>query len=104
MATQTIAELYDRGLNITSLTEPAIDTTTAMGRAMFGVVAVFAQLRVDTIRENTRRGLDHARSQGRVGDRPTVMTAERTAQAVRMRDERVPVTAIAKVLGVGRRP
>ena len=29
---------------------------------MFGIVAVFAQLRVDTIRENTRAGLARARS------------------------------------------
>lgn len=39
-----------------SLTEPDIDTTTPTGRALFGVVAVFAQLRVDTIREDTVRG------------------------------------------------
>jgi hypothetical protein len=38
------------------------------------IVAVFAQLRVDTIRGNTIRGLAHARSIGRVGVRPTVVT------------------------------
>jgi DNA invertase Pin-like site-specific DNA recombinase len=58
----TIAKLQDRGVQIKSLTEPDIDTTTPMGRALFGFVAVLAQLRVDTIRENTRRGLAHARS------------------------------------------
>lgn len=101
MAIQTIAELHDRGINIVSLTEPEIDTTTAMGRALFGIVAVFAQLRVDTIRENTRRGLEHARAQGRYGGRPTVMTEERLAAAVKMRGDGVPVTRIARVLGVG---
>jgi DNA invertase Pin-like site-specific DNA recombinase len=30
-----------------------IDTTSPMGRSLFGIVAVFAQLRVDTIRQNT---------------------------------------------------
>lgn len=39
-------------------------STTPMGRALFGIVAVFAQLRVDTIRENTRLGLEYARAQG----------------------------------------
>lgn len=102
MAIQTIAELHDRGLNIVSLTEPEIDTTTPMGRALFGIVAVFAQLRVDTIRENTRRGLEHARSQGRVGGRPTVMTPERVATAERMRAEGTSFARIAKVLGVGK--
>ena len=74
MAIQEIAGLHDRGVNIKSLPEPDIDTTTPMGRALFGIVAVFAQLCVDTIRENTRRGLAHARSEGRVGGRPSVMT------------------------------
>nr|NLI49679.1 Hin recombinase [Propionibacterium sp.] len=61
-----------------------------------------AQLRVDTIRENTMRGLAHARAQGRVGGRPTVMTPERTAEAVRMRRGGASITHIAKVLGVGK--
>lgn len=64
MVIETINELDERGINIKSLTEPDIDTTTPMGRALFGIVAVFSQLGVDTIRENTLRGLEHARAQG----------------------------------------
>lgn len=101
MAIQTISELHESGVNIKSLTEPDIDTTSPMGRALFGIVAVFAQLRVDTIRDNTRRGLEHARAQGRLGGRPTVMTDERTAAAVRMRTDGVSTSTIAKILGVG---
>lgn len=100
MAIQTISELHERGVNIKSLTEPDIDTTTPMGRALFGIVAVFAQLRVDTIRENTMRGLAHARAQGRVGGRPSVMTPERVQAALSMRPEK-SIAQIAKVLGVG---
>ena len=101
MAIETINELHERGVNIKSLTEPDIDTTTPMGRALFGIVAVFAQLRVDTIRDNTRRGLAHARAQGRVGGRPSVMTPERTAAAVRMHEQGQSIAHIARVLGVG---
>jgi DNA invertase Pin-like site-specific DNA recombinase len=54
---ETLQELDARQVNIVSLTEPMIDTTTPMGRALYGIVAVFAQLRVDTIRENTQRCL-----------------------------------------------
>ena len=54
-----------------------------------------------TIRDNTRRGLAHARAQGRVGGRPSVMTPERIAAAVKMRAEEHSVAHIAKVLGVG---
>ncbi|WP_149203541.1 recombinase family protein [Actinotalea subterranea] len=101
MAIETISELHERGVNIKSLTEPDIDTTTPMGRALFGIVAVFAQLRVDTIRDNTRRGLAHARAQGRVGGRPSVMTPERTAAALRMHERGQSIAHIARVLGVG---
>ena len=103
MAIETISHLQERGVDIKSLTEPDIDTTTPMGRALFGIVAVFAQLRVDTIRDNTRRGLEHARAQGRVGGRPSVMTPERIAAAITMRGEDPPrsIAHIAKVLGVG---
>ena len=102
MAIETINELHDRGVNIKSLTEPDIDTTTPMGRALFGIVAVFAQLRVDTTRQNTMRGLEHARAQGRVGGRPTVMGPERIAAAVQLRAQGKTLMQIADVLGVGK--
>jgi DNA invertase Pin-like site-specific DNA recombinase len=99
---ETLRELEAKGVDIKSLTEPAIDTTSPMGRALYGIVAVFAQLRVDTIRENTRLGLEYARSQGRVGGRPTVMTAERIEVARQMRAQTPPATwdTIAKTLQV----
>ena len=102
MAIETINDLAERGVNIRSLTEPDIDTTTPMGRALFGIVAVFAQLRVDTIRENTLRGLSHARAQGRVGGRPTVMSPARVATAKKMRADGATYAQIAEVLGVGK--
>ena len=71
-----------RGVNIKSLTEPDIDTTTPMGRALFGIVAVFTQLRVDTIRDNIRRGLKHACAQGRLSGQPSVMSTKGVAAAV----------------------
>jgi len=73
-----------------------------MGKAFYGIVAVFAQLRIDTIRENTMAGLAHARAQGRVGGRPTVMTPERVETARILRADGKSVTHIAGVLGVGR--
>lgn len=102
MAIEVIHDLHDRGVHIKSLTEPDIDTTTPMGRALFGIVAVFAQLRVDTIRENTRAGLAAARAAGRVGGRPTVMTPDRIAAAARLRQDGMSLHAIAATLGVGR--
>jgi DNA invertase Pin-like site-specific DNA recombinase len=102
LAIETITDLHERGVQIKSLTEPDIDTTTPGGRALFGIVAVFARLRVDTIGESTRAGLARARAAGRVGGRPTVMSPERTALAARLRGEKQSLDAIAATLGVGR--
>lgn len=104
MAIEQIRELGDRGVRLKSLTEPFldIDTSTPMGEAIVGILAVMAQLRVATIRENTRRGLEHARAQGRVGGRPTVMTPDRLEAAVQLRNGGKTQQQIADALGVGR--
>jgi DNA invertase Pin-like site-specific DNA recombinase len=102
MAIDVLTQLDADGIDIKSLTEPQIDTTSPMGRALFGIMAVFAQLRVDTIRENTRRGLAHARAEGRVGGRPTVMTQVKTETAAKMRAEGRSIRYIAAALGVSK--
>ena len=104
MAIEIIRDLGRRGVRLKSLTEPFldVDTSTPMGEAIVGIMAVLAQLRVATIRENTRRGLAHARAQGRVGGRPSVMTPERVSAAVRMRADNKSIQHIAAVLGVGK--
>lgn len=101
MAIDTLMQLKDRGVEVRSLTESAIDTTTAAGTFVWSIMAALAQLRVDTIRENTRRGLDHARTQGRIGGRPTVMTPERIEAALTMRKDGDSIRKIARVLDVG---
>lgn len=102
MAIEIVHDLIGQGVSIKSLTEPAlsIDTSSPMGQAIVGIMAVFAQLRVDTIRENTRRGLAYARAQGRVGGRPTVMGSERIDAALRMKAQGRSNAHIATVLGV----
>lgn len=107
MAIEIIRDLGRRGVRLKSLTEPFldVDTSTPMGEAIVGIMAVLAQLRVSTIRENTRRGLAHARAQGRVGGRPTVMTPERVEAAKQLRascDPPMSYDKIAQALGVGR--
>lgn len=104
IAIELIRDLGRRGVRLKSLTEPFldVDTSTAMGEAIVGIMAVLAQLRVSMIRENTMRGLAHARAHGRTGGRPTVMTPERVEAALQMRDQGHTFQHIADVLGVGR--
>ena len=102
MAIEIIRGLADRGIRIKSLTEPFldVDTSTPMGEAIIGIMAVMAQLRVSTIRENTVKGLAHARSHGRVGGRPSVMNFERFQTVQRLRLEGFSYPRISKTLGV----
>ncbi len=104
IAISVIKDHAERGVKLRSLDEPwmDVDPSTAMGEAMLKIMATLAHLRVAMIRENTRRGLEHARAQGRVGGRPTVMTPERVDTARKMREEGHTYAHIARVLGVGR--
>ena len=78
----------ERGIKLRSLDEPwtDIDTATAMWAALLNIMARFAQLRVETIRENTNRGIEYAHFQGCLGGRPTVMRQERIAVEKTMRE------------------
>jgi len=67
----TISEkLSKAGAELVSLTE-RLDTTTASGRAFFGVVAVMSQLERELLAERTKAAMAHKQAQGeRVGAVP----------------------------------
>jgi DNA invertase Pin-like site-specific DNA recombinase len=56
----TLQELQHLGVGFVSLTE-ALDLTTPAGRAMAGLLAVFAEFEREILRERTRAGLAQAR-------------------------------------------
>jgi len=65
----TLQELEHLGVGFVSLTE-ALDLTTPAGRAMAGLLAIFAEFEREILRERTRAGLAHARQNGkRLGGR-----------------------------------
>ena len=63
------AQLRDRGVGL-QVMEQGINTATAEGRAMFGMLSVLAELQRELIVANTRDGLAAARARGRRGGRP----------------------------------
>ena len=70
----TLQELQHLGVGFVSLTE-ALDLTTPAGRAMAGLLAVFAEFEREILRERVRAGLAHARQQGkRLGRPPSWLT------------------------------
>jgi DNA invertase Pin-like site-specific DNA recombinase len=79
------AELRERGVGL-HVTEQGIDTTTAEGRAMFGMLSVLAELQRELILANTRDGLAAARARGRTGGRRPRLNAEQVALAQELYD------------------
>lgn len=65
----TLQELEHLGVGFVSLTE-ALDLTTPAGRAMAGLLAIFAEFEREILRERTRAGLAHARKNGKRLGRP----------------------------------
>ncbi|GHE26088.1 hypothetical protein GCM10017673_29650 [Streptosporangium violaceochromogenes] len=95
-----VGELRRREIGFTSLHEN-LDTTTPSGRLIFHVFAALAEFIRELIVVGTREGLAAAKTRGRVGGRPTVVTPDllRAARDMLPNPEH-SVTSIAKLLGV----
>lgn len=79
------AALQERGVGLRVL-EQSIDTTTAEGRAMFGMLSVLAELQRELTIANTRDGLNAARARGRKGGRKPKLTPEQALHAQELYD------------------
>ena len=96
----TLQELDHLGVGFVSLTE-ALDLTTPAGRAMAGLLAVFAEFEREILRERVRAGLAHARQTGKKLGRP--ITAGNHAEQVRkLHRASVSKAEIARRLQIGR--
>lgn len=79
------AALKERGVGLRVL-EQGIDTSTAEGRAMFGMLSVLAELQRELIIANTRDGLAAARARGRKGGRRPKLTPDQALHAQELYD------------------
>jgi putative DNA-invertase from lambdoid prophage Rac len=96
----TLQELEHLGVGFVSLTE-ALDLTTPAGRAMAGLLAVFAEFEREVLRERVRAGLAHARQNGKRLGRP--LTAALHADQIRkLRRASLSKSEIARRLNIGR--
>jgi DNA invertase Pin-like site-specific DNA recombinase len=96
----TLQELEHLGVGFVSLTE-ALDLTTPSGRAMAGLLAVFAEFEREILRERVRAGLADAKRNGQRLGRP--LTAGLQADKVRkLHRAGVSKAEIARRLRIGR--
>jgi putative DNA-invertase from lambdoid prophage Rac len=96
----TLGEMTELGVGFVSLTE-ALDLTTPMGRAMAGMLAIFAEFEREILRERVRAGIAQARKEGRPHGRPRTASL-RADEVIRLKAERMSHSEIARRLGIGR--
>jgi putative DNA-invertase from lambdoid prophage Rac len=96
----TLQELEHLGVGFVSLTE-ALDLTTPAGRAMAGMLAIFAEFEREILRERTQAGLAHARENGKRLGRPATAVVH-AAEIRKLHHFGVSKSEIARRLQVGR--
>ena len=96
----TLQELEHLGIGFISLTE-ALDLTTPAGRAMAGLLAIFAEFEREVLRDRTRTGLAQARQNGkRLGRQETA--ARHSVEVRKLYRVGLSKSEIARRLQIGR--
>ncbi len=98
----TVYALGKRDIGFQCTTEPAIDTTTSMGRFIFTIFAALAELDNDIRRERIMAGLAAAKARGRKLGRATVFSDERVAAVRDMLEGGMSMSQVARVTGISR--
>jgi putative DNA-invertase from lambdoid prophage Rac len=96
----TLQELTALQVGFVSLGE-ALDLTTPSGRALAGMLAVFAEFERDIICDRVRAGIAQARKEGRPHGRPATIT-KHLDEVRRLFQEGVSKREIARRVGISR--
>lgn len=96
----TLNELQQLNVGFISITE-ALDLTTATGRAMAGLLSIFAEFEREILRERVKAGIAHARSKGRQHGRPATARGL-LSEAINLYQAGLNKSEIAKKLNIGR--
>lgn len=97
----TIRDLGQRGIVLRSLRE-GIDTSTAAGRMIAGVLASLAELELELQRERRAAAIAARKARNIPVGRPRALRPDQVALAERMREAGEPMPVIAETLGVSR--
>jgi DNA invertase Pin-like site-specific DNA recombinase len=100
---QFLSELHASGVDL-FLHQQGLDTTTPAGKAMFGMMGVFAEFERSMIQERVRAGIARAKAQGTKSGKPigrprtSQSKVEEIAKALR---DGIGIHRIATQVGVG---
>jgi DNA invertase Pin-like site-specific DNA recombinase len=96
----TLHELHELGVGFISLHE-ALDFTTPTGRAMAGLLAIFAQFEREILRERVKADIAQARRHGKRHGRPPTVV-HRAPDVQRLAAAGLSQSAIARQLSMSR--
>lgn len=96
----SLNELHELDIGFVSLTE-ALDMTTPSGRALAGMLAVFAQFEREILSDRVKAGIAQARAEGRPHGRPPTARS-REAEVWNLSETGLKPGKIAKELGISR--
>ena len=96
----TLQELTALQVGFVSLGE-ALDLTTPSGRALAGMLAVFAEFERDILRDRVRAGIAQARKEGRPHGRPRTII-KHSSEVRQLFQEGVSKREIARRIGISR--
>ncbi len=94
-----LSEIHFMGVDL-FLHQQALDTSTPAGKAMFGMMGVFAEFERAMIQERVKAGLERAKKQGKVLGRPKVSKAKENAIR-KARKAGKGIRKVARELNVG---
>ena len=93
--------LEDNGIDL-EIIDMNINTKDAMGKMFFTMMSGFAELEANLLSERTKKGLESARSRGRVGGRPRI-TQEKVNMIVSLYHSKTyTINEIMKMTGVSK--
>lgn len=95
-------DLKARGVAFQSLTEE-IDTASPMGRAIFQLIGILAELERSLIQERTKAGREAAISRGVKMGRKPKLSPQQVEHARKLIEQGEAVDRVAKSLGVSKR-
>ena len=91
--------LADRGISLKVLDQGGIDTRTSEGKALLGMMAIFAEFETDIRKERQLEGIAAAKAKGSYTGRKATAQAK-AAQVMQLVSEGVTKPAIAEQLGM----
>ena len=95
----TLQEMNDSGVDLYSVRE-GIDTSTQMGKTMFGLLSVFSEFELQVRRDRCQRGIEHYRKTHNTWGRKKSITDEQMDQCHGLRKSGLSIRKISSEVGI----